>query len=165
LETGRPNPGARSLANDLATEMNATPFAVALPSAFEIFQRHRRSIVPRRSIRDLTPKLSGRARAVALGDCSVSRWQFIHGRSAPTNVRSPLAVRPVYATESCTGILARRSPGLRWKWPVRPRPFSDGANDPGTTIRATRPGTALRAACRHSCYGTGVRYLSYLDAP
>jgi hypothetical protein len=43
--------------------------------------------------------------------------------------------------------------------------FSDGANDPRATIRATRPGNAVRAACRHSCYGTGIRYLSYLDAP
>jgi hypothetical protein len=40
LETARPNPGARNRAGDLATAMTATSFAVALPSAFEIFQWH-----------------------------------------------------------------------------------------------------------------------------
>src|SRR5580658_9597000 len=66
-------------------------------------------------IRDLTPKLSGRAQARVAGRVDDRGWHFIHVRSAPTNVRSQLAVRSVYATEGSIGIPARRGSVQGWK--------------------------------------------------
>jgi hypothetical protein len=63
----------------------------------------------------LTPKLSGRAQARVAGRVDDRGWHFIHVRSAPTNVRSQLAVRSVYATEGSIGIPARRGSVQGWK--------------------------------------------------
>jgi hypothetical protein len=72
-------------------------------------------VVAQRSLLRLTPKLSGRARPRPTGNHGGRCWHFIHVRSAPTNVRSQLAVRSVYATEGSIGIPARRGSVQGWK--------------------------------------------------
>jgi hypothetical protein len=60
-------------------------------------------------------ELSGRAQARVVVRVDDRSWHFIHVRSAPTNVRSQLAVRSVYATAGRIGIPARRRSEQGWK--------------------------------------------------
>jgi hypothetical protein len=102
---------------------------------------------------DLTPKLSGRARAVALGDHRNRRRQFIHGRSAPTIVRSLRTAGDPGQDEQCNHQQDdQRSSRYHWKklW----RGTAKGTNNwtsrncsqhPGTSHDYGTPNTAAAA--------------------